>query len=252
MESKVQILAHRGGAITAPENTREAFERAAQEGAHGVECDVRLTRDGEPVLFHDRETRRLLGIPGRVEDFLWRDLQAQRVLGKGPVLHLRDFIDFLLRHPRMEAYFDLQEGSERGTLERIAACVREARLAERIYILGFSRQRRWLLEAKKMDPGLRTAVMPILPYDFVGCARSVGAERLCAGWNQQWIAKPWFLFCSWVHSLKREVSRAKEQGLWVTGGLANTEEELRWFLSLGFQGIWTDDLLLVRRFTKEG
>lgn len=47
------IWAHRGASGNHPENTREAFEGARQEGADWVELDVRLTFDGELVVSHD-------------------------------------------------------------------------------------------------------------------------------------------------------------------------------------------------------
>ncbi len=48
------VLSHRGFHLEAPENTLEAFARAVALGADGIETDVRLSRDGLPVLFHDR------------------------------------------------------------------------------------------------------------------------------------------------------------------------------------------------------
>lgn len=48
------VLSHRGFHLDAPENTLEAFGRAVELGADGIETDVRLSRDGLPVLFHDR------------------------------------------------------------------------------------------------------------------------------------------------------------------------------------------------------
>jgi glycerophosphoryl diester phosphodiesterase len=48
------VLAHRGLHTGHPENTLAAFEAAAALGVDGVETDVRLSRDGEAVLFHDR------------------------------------------------------------------------------------------------------------------------------------------------------------------------------------------------------
>lgn len=47
-------LAHRGRHVGCPENTLAAFEAAVAHGADGIETDVRLSRDGLPVLFHDR------------------------------------------------------------------------------------------------------------------------------------------------------------------------------------------------------
>lgn len=49
----METIAHRGFAGVAPENTVRAVERAVAAGADGVECDVRATGDGTPVVFHD-------------------------------------------------------------------------------------------------------------------------------------------------------------------------------------------------------
>ena len=52
------IIAHRGDSIAAPENTLESFSRAVEMGADGVELDVRLTKDGEVAVIHDRRVDR--------------------------------------------------------------------------------------------------------------------------------------------------------------------------------------------------
>ncbi len=52
------VIAHRGGAGTAPENTMAAFKQALDLGCDGVELDVRLTRDKEAAVVHDRRLER--------------------------------------------------------------------------------------------------------------------------------------------------------------------------------------------------
>lgn len=47
-----QAIAHRGYSAVAPENTMEAFRRAVDAGAHAIETDLRLSRDGVVVLMH--------------------------------------------------------------------------------------------------------------------------------------------------------------------------------------------------------
>ncbi len=47
------VIAHRGASGSAPENTLPAFELAVRQGADAIELDVRLTRDGVPVVLHD-------------------------------------------------------------------------------------------------------------------------------------------------------------------------------------------------------
>jgi glycerophosphoryl diester phosphodiesterase len=52
------VFAHRGGADDSPEHTLGAYLRALEGGADGLECDVRLTRDGHLVCVHDRRLNR--------------------------------------------------------------------------------------------------------------------------------------------------------------------------------------------------
>ena len=65
---KPLIIAHRGASANAPENTRAAFQKAIDDGADGIEFDVRLAKDGVPVVIHDPTLRRLAKIESRVAD----------------------------------------------------------------------------------------------------------------------------------------------------------------------------------------
>ncbi|HMM14692.1 MAG TPA: glycerophosphodiester phosphodiesterase family protein [Parvibaculum sp.] len=55
--TKTCEIAHRGGAGLWPENTLEAFERAIEGGADGIELDVHLSRDGVLVVHHDESLK---------------------------------------------------------------------------------------------------------------------------------------------------------------------------------------------------
>ena len=55
---RVQVVAHRGSSGVHAEHTLQAYETAIAEGADGLECDVRLTRDGVLVCVHDRRVDR--------------------------------------------------------------------------------------------------------------------------------------------------------------------------------------------------
>ena len=60
------IIGHRGSSAVAPENTLAAFTRTMKEGADGFEFDVRLSRDGKPVVIHDATLQRTAAIPDEV------------------------------------------------------------------------------------------------------------------------------------------------------------------------------------------
>lgn len=52
------VIAHRGNRAHAAENTLEAFQQAVDLGADAIEFDVRITRDGVPVVIHDPDVDR--------------------------------------------------------------------------------------------------------------------------------------------------------------------------------------------------
>ncbi|MGE4265797.1 MAG: glycerophosphodiester phosphodiesterase family protein [Deferribacterales bacterium] len=54
----MKIIAHRGASFFAPENTISAFRLGIEEGADGIELDVRLTSDGRIIALHDVTTAR--------------------------------------------------------------------------------------------------------------------------------------------------------------------------------------------------
>jgi glycerophosphoryl diester phosphodiesterase len=72
----VEIIAHRGASFDAPENTLASVELAWQQGAEAVEVDVHLSRDGEIVVIHDSNTRKLAGVNRKVARQTLAELRA--------------------------------------------------------------------------------------------------------------------------------------------------------------------------------
>ena len=64
----VAVIAHRGAAGSAPENTIAAVRQAINDGADWIEIDVQETRDGAVVVIHDRDFMKLAGINLNVWD----------------------------------------------------------------------------------------------------------------------------------------------------------------------------------------
>ncbi len=72
---KPLIIAHRGASALAPENTIAAFQKAIAGGADGIEFDVRLSKDGIVVVFHDSTLERLTTRKGLVSSLTAEELQ---------------------------------------------------------------------------------------------------------------------------------------------------------------------------------
>jgi hypothetical protein len=71
----VVVICHRGASEHAHENTLESFRATFELGGDGNEFDIRATRDGVLVVFHDDMLDRLLEAYGDVGDYNWDELQ---------------------------------------------------------------------------------------------------------------------------------------------------------------------------------
>ncbi|MFD0277220.1 glycerophosphodiester phosphodiesterase [Kitasatospora sp. NPDC127111] len=72
----VQVIAHRGSSHALPEHTLAAYRRALEEGADALECDVRVTADGQLVCVHDRRIGRVSDGRGTVSAMTLAQLEA--------------------------------------------------------------------------------------------------------------------------------------------------------------------------------
>jgi hypothetical protein len=77
------IICHRGASEHAHENTLEAFRATFELGGDGNEFDIRVTKDGVLVVFHDDMLDRLLEAYGDVSDVTWQQLQRFRFRAPG-------------------------------------------------------------------------------------------------------------------------------------------------------------------------
>lgn len=77
----MHLVAHRGFAAEAPENTLAAVDHAAAAGANAVEVDVRAASDGTPVVCHDATVDRVTDASGPVAEHAPSELADCSVLG---------------------------------------------------------------------------------------------------------------------------------------------------------------------------
>ena len=69
------LIAHRGGAAEAPENTLQAFVKAIEKAKCQIlEMDVRITKDGQIIVCHDEDLLRMCGDTRKVKDVNFKDL----------------------------------------------------------------------------------------------------------------------------------------------------------------------------------
>ncbi|MGW2620170.1 glycerophosphodiester phosphodiesterase [Streptomyces sp. NPDC001500] len=145
----VTAVAHRGDPYRFRENTIDSLRSALDRGADAVECDVRLTRDGVPVLLHDETLKRLWG-----QDRPLRSLSAAEVRGLtgGAVPTLAEA---LAATDGSRLMLDLPGTREERTARRIVDAVREAGAADRVYYCADAAA---MLAVRAADPSAEIAL----------------------------------------------------------------------------------------------
>jgi glycerophosphoryl diester phosphodiesterase len=139
------VFAHRGGALLAPENTMPALDNGLALGADGLEIDVQLSRDGIPVVIHDRTLDRTTDRTGPVKALTAAELArvdagyhftrdgAQPFRGQGIGVTTLDAV--LARH--QTRIIVEMKGGEPELARAVGAAVRQARAADRICVGSF-------------------------------------------------------------------------------------------------------------------
>jgi glycerophosphoryl diester phosphodiesterase len=134
------IVGHRGAPRRARENTIESLDFAESLGADAFEFDVRQTRDGEAVLFHDEDI--LLGtqrIP--VRSFTWREIERLVIpseLGEFRIPKLEQV--FHRYGPAMRYVVEVKSspGMQLGTMaRRVAKLAQTYGVVERCLVASF-------------------------------------------------------------------------------------------------------------------
>jgi glycerophosphoryl diester phosphodiesterase len=128
------VFAHRGvHDRKTTENTVEAFLRAVDAKADGIEFDVRVSRDGEPVVIHDENLHRVAGDARRVRDLTLDELRDVVLRGDGRIPSLND-VTAAVPSP-MQLDIEIKDGDAIEPL--IAKLNTSAGLRERVIVSSF-------------------------------------------------------------------------------------------------------------------
>ena len=93
---RMQIYAHRGASADFPELTLAAYEGAVAQGADGFECDLRLTKDEVPVLWHNASMLERAGNPGLIAEMTFAEVSR----AYPQILTLAEFLDFAVSNKK--------------------------------------------------------------------------------------------------------------------------------------------------------
>jgi glycerophosphoryl diester phosphodiesterase len=143
------VVAHRGASRDRPENTFAAFDEALRQGCDGFELDVQLSRDGVPVVYHDRTLTRAGGGRRRVSRVGSRELarlDAGARFGARWTGQRLPLLQQVLERYGGRTHLFVEVKARRGAdaedrhlllARTVARLIRSARLERRSYVLSF-------------------------------------------------------------------------------------------------------------------
>ncbi len=231
-DKKVEVWAHRGASGYAPENTIEAFRKAVEMRADGVELDVQMSKDGELVVIHDETLDRVSDVSGNVRDMTLAQLKEVDVGKPFPgyptvrIPTLREVMEEL-KPTGLTINIECKTGLffYPGLEEKLNELIGKMNMEEKIWISSFNH--RSVLRMKALRPELKTGflVQDVLA-DAAGYAKYYGVEALhpaCYHMQEEGL-----------------IERCKEQGVAVHLWTVNDREWMERFARAGVDALITN------------
>jgi len=174
-----RVIGHRGASAYAPENTLSAFKMALELNADAIELDVKLLKDGNVIVLHDKALNRTTNGTGSVYDFTYQELRSLNAGSYFSTEYQNEYIPTLeevfteigcelLINVELTNYHRPWDGLARATI----ALIQEFELEDTILLSSFNP---WaLIQAKRIDPTIARAFLvgPGLPGWLRGLLKS--------------------------------------------------------------------------------
>lgn len=223
-------IAHRGASAYAPENSLEAFRIAAEMGADLVEVDIRLTRDGIPVVAHDSTLTRLYNVNAEISERTYAEIRALTPPELSPIPTF-DQVAEVCAEQGVGLYLDIKEFDEALGAQVINTLWRHS-LMDRSIAGSFRPD--WLADLKAAERKLSTSILfSAIHLDPVALAQSIHADYVHPCWERRHPQPHTLLPSSWVE-------RVHHAGLGVVCWHEERPEEIAALRALGVDAICSD------------
>ena len=150
----MKIYAHRGSSIEHPELTMAAYKAAIDDGADGFECDVRLSKDNQLVLWHDSDMNRIAGNGARIAELTLKEIKTHYQ----QVMILEELL-VLARDNKKELAIETKHPvrSASAVEKKVMNLLQQEKAIADIHVMSFS----WLAleNVRKIDPQQKTVAL---------------------------------------------------------------------------------------------
>ena len=179
-QPRVLVVAHRGGAALAPENTLAAFDNALRIGVDMVECDVHLSKDGELIVMHDSDVSRTTDGAGQITQMTLaeiRRLNAAAKFGSGtwaaqPPPTLSEVLDLIKDKAGVQIEIKTAAGNMRypGIEKQVADSLNVRGMTDKALVISFDFPT--LKDVKAIDPRIKTGALVNAQWMMARMAKS--------------------------------------------------------------------------------
>jgi glycerophosphoryl diester phosphodiesterase len=148
------VIGHRGASAREPENSVRAFQRAARDGADGVELDVLCCRTGEVVVFHDDDLLRLGGRPDRIDALPFAAVREVTLSGGVGIPTLEQAFEACGPHLLVNVELKtngLRDPAVPALIERVSEILDRTATAPRVLVSSFSPIAVWRWQRRRPD-----------------------------------------------------------------------------------------------------
>ena len=241
---EVKIFAHRGGMLEYDENTISAFQETFKKGIRGYEVDVRMTKDGHLVLFHDDNFKRIVGKEGSIEELTLSEIKALKTLKGNPIPTVDEFLNFLKDKDGLYVEFEMKTQKSYYSEEVLGryisllyAKVNKIKKANDTYLFtSFDKRPLRLLKSKDPNVDLLFIKSEGLTQSVLDEAKELGIKRLG---------------CRVEKTTRDMVKSAKEQGFIVSLWPGRNIDDFLLGVSLGSDMLCTDIPVQVMEWVKQ-
>ena len=239
------VIAHRGGARLAPENTLSAFRSAVDLGVDVIELDVRGTSDGELVVMHDALVDRTTDGHGQIVEmtlaeakkldagYNWTPDGGQTFPFRGKGVVVPTLREVFTAFPKLK--FNIEPKNQTPSLIKpLCGLIREFKLGESVVVGSFNQT--ILDDFRRECAEVATSASPSEVSKFLAMYKTGVSEAYSP--SMQALQVPEY---AGVQILSKEfVEAAHERNLKVHVWTVNETEDMKRLLEMGVDGIMTD------------
>ena len=225
LKSKFQGFVHRGDASSYIENTLEAFKSAETLGYKYIETDLRETKDGKIITFHDANIKRITGSNITINRSSLSDIRMRRLPKNETIPTIDEVLEEL-----PDSYFNI-DLKVYNMEEKVLKKIKSHHALDRICLGSFNSKT--IKKINVLEPKIITSMglAQVVKYKFFNIKSNSKLIQIPISWNGIKVIT------------KRFIEKLHNDNFKVHVWTINKEKEMQRLIDMGVDGIMTDNAI---------